>query len=379
MGVFRDEREAAMARVEELERENAALKAVAQERAGPPRARRRLFPLVLGVVMAAGALGGVFAWLFMARAAPPPREGALVRLGFQVERAGPRAVLGVTAVSDGVWAVGEGGWIGFRSERGWQTVPSGTEATLRAVTQSSAGQVFAVGARGTIVRFDSDARRWVPETSGVTEDLRAIACNTMEACVIAGARGVLLLSNGSRATPRQWERVATVVTADLAGVTFYNGGTFAAVVGGGGVVLRVADGAAVVQASGTDVDLYGVATDGNELLAVGAQGTVLRASTGSDAPWRVERIAGASFRTVGVARVEVDWGGGGSMGTSLLLVGDGASAWVPTPTSYPTPEPFLAVSLPSNGPWVSTTNQGTPGSRALLGSATGEVALSNGR
>jgi hypothetical protein len=75
----------------------------------------------------------------------------------------------------------------------WRVVSTNTLATLFAVAQTSDHVVWAVGAGGTVLRFDAAQGQWSDVPSGVTTNLNAIAVTAEDELVVAGDRGTLLI------------------------------------------------------------------------------------------------------------------------------------------------------------------------------------------
>jgi len=323
---FRDEEEAALQRVERLEREVAELRAAlaaAHRGPGPRVGGRPTVGLVLGVICAATVTGIVAARLPTAgeraaavATAPPARtdaqwrplttsartlraavavgstvvlggEGSLLRFGGAggTEDDGDDAIPAHWPIIHGIggqrghlYAVGERGSIlAEGSGRAWTPEPAPPFGELRAVT--AAGEdAWAVGVGGIILRRARG--RWVPEESGTTRDLDGIARNP-DGVYAVGASGTILVQRPGRAT---WVEEPSGVAADLLAAFQQDGAVYA--VGKGGAIVRRARDGWVREASGTLHDLYAVGGDGQAIFAVGAAGTILR-SAGAGV-WRGE-------------------------------------------------------------------------------------------
>lgn len=71
-----------------------------------------------------------------------------------------------------VWAVGARGTIVHYDGTAWKIVPSGTHVDLTCVSGTSGSDVWAVGARGTLLHFDGAT--WSPKTSPTTQPLSGV-------------------------------------------------------------------------------------------------------------------------------------------------------------------------------------------------------------
>ncbi len=87
--------------------------------------------------------------------------------------AGTGRLYAVHAVSAGdVFAVGDGGTILRRHDTAWTALPSGTTHNLRGVWGASASDVWAVGEAGTVLHFTGST--WDPVPGVSTTDINAI-------------------------------------------------------------------------------------------------------------------------------------------------------------------------------------------------------------
>jgi hypothetical protein len=93
------------------------------------------------------------------------------------------------------WIVGAGGASHRLIETGWERVPTGTTATLRAVLQEG-DAALAVGDGGTILR--SAGARWSAVPSGTDMTLRAVAIVGPTTAWIVGDRGTVLELSGDQ-------------------------------------------------------------------------------------------------------------------------------------------------------------------------------------
>ena len=297
---FRNERDAALERVGRLEEENARLRARLE---GPRRTRGRLRARLIVLAACAFALLGLAHAVRVIRPLVEARLEArrwarareMVRMDWTDEDAGTHNALhGAWSGARGTYAVGDRGTILFRDTTGaWSRQPSGTTENLYAVDAGLTYDVqdgvaaFAVGAHGTILRYDGATRAWVSEWSGTTETLRSVAVIAWYAFA-AGDHGTLL-----RRDTGVWTPIDTKTKADLRalyapldegdtpGHTLYVAGT-------GGTILYLDNhfsGVVSAQRSGTDADLDAIGGLGDTVVAGGAAGTLVMGSRDSTVPW----------------------------------------------------------------------------------------------
>lgn len=103
-------------------------------------------------------------------------------------------LFGVAASGSAIWLVGAHGAAYRPVSSGWERVPTGTDATLRAVAIPAQGTAIAAGDGGTLLRWDGGA--WSALESGTTSDLRAAAA-VGEGVWVVGDRGTLLAVVGT--------------------------------------------------------------------------------------------------------------------------------------------------------------------------------------
>lgn len=94
-----------------------------------------------------------------------------------------------------IFAVGAGGTILHYDGARWAAMPSGTTSDLYSVWGSAPGDVYAVGALGTILHYDGAA--WAPMSSGVTNWLRGIWGSSARDVFTVDASGTILHYDGS--------------------------------------------------------------------------------------------------------------------------------------------------------------------------------------
>ncbi len=191
---------------------------------------------------------------------------------------------------------------------------------------------------GGLVLLSSDATTWTAEVSGTTQNLYAIASNSLNLNVAVGANGTIISSvDGVTWTPA----TNSGTTRDLYAVTYaaYGSGLWLAV-GAGGAMVQSTDGLTWTSvASNTLADLRsiaygtqlltsttGVTTATSQFVVVGAAGSVLSSTDG--ATWSTQTLTGAgnlNAVTYGAQYVAVGAGG------KIFISADGAS-WTATTT-----------------------------------------------
>lgn len=136
----------------------------------------------------------------------------------------------------------------YKPEVGWDSLPSGTAYALHGLAWPASNAAWAVGGRGTIIRFDGSAFQQDPASEKLTTAaLFGVAFSSARRGYAVGANGAILKYDGVR-----W-------TKDPAH-------------------LRV-----------TDRDLYAIDSSGDEFVAVGSEGTLLVNRAGS---WVREDVSG---------------------------------------------------------------------------------------
>lgn len=210
---------------------------------------------------------------------------------------------------------------------------------------TAASPVFAVGAKGTIVRFDGTA--WTAQVSGTTQKLNGVWGSAPADVWAVGAGGTILHYDGAA-----WSPSGSGVSTTLEDVS----GTSASdvwAVGEGGVVLHY-DGSTWSRAtSGTSNDVYGVwAASPGAAWAVATGSQVLRWN-GSD--WALESTPlppGEALTAVGGSSASDVWAGG-SRGWVAHF--DGA-AWTARPV--PSGDWVRGLSAPRDGEAWATSSAG---------------------
>jgi hypothetical protein len=299
--LYRDEVQAAHHRINGLERErdilegrNAALRAYIRK-----RARWQVAWLASGI--AVGAFIVAIA-VVLARPRPPRAVTSAVRAVASPTVTAPpiwSLVPGFEAITDAAlssgdsYAVGPGGVLwrrGSDPELPWTRETSGTRQDLLSILALSS-HVVAVGRGGTMVVLDRTGTRWVSATGAHVDwiptwhgrsDLfavRWVGDETTGFIFAVGAKGTILRE---LAVDDAFVQEPTPTRSDLFDVCGDGSDHYA--VGEGGTILHWAGRAAVVEdwnakwtvdASPTKSDLFAVWCDGKDAYAVGAGGVVL--------------------------------------------------------------------------------------------------------
>ena len=103
----------------------------------------------------------------------------------------------VAADIENLWAVGAKGTILHTFDGGttWQSQNSGTDVRLTSIAFNDAQNGLAVGAGGTILRTSDGGSNWISEESGTTEDLTAVAVDGDIKAIAVGSSGTVALSD----------------------------------------------------------------------------------------------------------------------------------------------------------------------------------------
>ena len=141
-----------------------------------------------------------------------------------------RAHYPVQSSASDVWAVGAAGTIlRWTPAIGWSMSPSPTTQQLDAVWGSARDDVWAVGKAGTIVHWNGTA--WASSASGTSAELRSVHGSSATNVWAVGDGGTILQWNG-----QAWTNVASGTTNTLYGV--WANGSNAWAVGVVGLVLQ---------------------------------------------------------------------------------------------------------------------------------------------
>jgi hypothetical protein len=312
---FRDDLGAARQRQEDLERENAELRAElekerkvrdaerearAKERPATAPLPRWLF-LVLGATVLSSGLSAF--WLSrrdepqpLGAVTPPPVQtgdpGATASVGFTAPpptTPAPAATAawspvalpekvplhGLAAGLDVVYAVGDRGTIlrRHRSEDVWTKESSATAVSLRSVAVLGE-RVMACGDDGTIVTLPNQSTTsFHPRPSGTKKTLRAIAMSSFGVLAV-GDEGTIV--RGSWIVDDALTIAKSPTTKTLRGICSGLGDSW--VVGDGGTLLHVTLTGIEVVESGTTENLNAVECDMSKVVAVGDHGVVTQRS-----------------------------------------------------------------------------------------------------
>ncbi len=309
---FRDDLGAARQRQEDLERENADLRAELDkerdarakernERRAPAPLPRWIFAVLGATVLGSGLISYVASRRSAPELPPPPptaqaigEPNTLPTVGFT---APPATATGSAAAHPNDWAsvqlpeqvplhaiasgldvlyaVGDRGTIlrRHRAEDVWTKETSATTANLRAVSVMG-GRVMACGDDGTIVALpDQATTAFHVRPSGTKKTLRAIAMTSF-GLVAVGDEGTLV--RGNWIADDALAPVKSPTTKTLRGVCSGLGDSW--VVGDAGTLLHVTLTGIEVVDSGTTENLNAIACDSSKVLAVGDHGTVVQRS-----------------------------------------------------------------------------------------------------
>lgn len=214
-----------------------------------------------------------------------------------------------------VLVVGDRGAVSRLRQITWERETTPTTERLNAAWVAESGRAWAVGDRGTILRFDpaQPSPAWTAVTSGTTERLNAIWGAADGTLFVVGDRGTILRFDGTSFTS-----MASGTTRDLNAVWGLNATTVVAVGDGGTALGTLGLGWAPLQ-TGTASDLHGVWGFGlTSTFAVGGGGTLLRfdGAKFTDASPTVDgqRLTTRTLRAV--------WG---AVPGNLFAVGDGGT------------------------------------------------------
>lgn len=140
------------------------------------------------------------------------------------------------------------------------------EGALNGVWGNNADTVWAVGAGGTVLKWNGKA--WAAQPSGTTQDLYSVGGSAADAVWAVGASGTILRWDGIA-----WSSLPSGTLASLYGV-WSSDANNAWAVGTGGTILRWNGKAWSSLPSGTTEHLYSVwGSDANNIWAVGDYGT----------------------------------------------------------------------------------------------------------
>jgi photosystem II stability/assembly factor-like uncharacterized protein len=195
------------------------------------------------------------------------------------------------------WVVGNGGFIARcagTNNNDWVRQGSGvTTQNLTHVHFADANSGWVTGENGTILRTTNGGADWTVLSSGTTQTLNAVFAVDDDSVFAAGAAGTLLKTRSGGGV--------TTSSSNLNAVYFR--GDTGYVVGEGGTSLRTANGGITWTAlTGSSQNLYAtfVSPSGNNVYAVGAQGTYMTSSNANFASTWDIRSSGTTQTLRGV-------------------------------------------------------------------------------
>ncbi len=220
---------------------------------------------------------------------------------------------GTTVQLNGVWgsnasnifAVGASGTIRRYNGSAWSTSTSGTTVQLKSIWGSNASNVFAVGASGTIRKYNGTS--WSAMTSGITglfpPSLNGVWGSSASNVFAVGASGTILKYNGT-----SWSKMTSGITVQLNSVWGSNASNVFAV-GASGNIRRYNGSAWSTMTSGTTQNLWAVwGTASNDVFAAGANGVVLHYN-------------GSAWNTMSNSATAILYGVWGSSGDNVFAAG----------------------------------------------------------
>ncbi len=150
----------------------------------------------------------------------------------------------------------------------WLPQSSGTTENLRAIWAANATNLWAVGDNGTILKGDGTI--WTAQTSGTAHHLRAVWGTSPTNLWAVGDNGTILKGDGMT-----WAAQTSGTTNPLRGI-WGSSGTNVFTVGDGGTILRCTNGTTwATSTSGITTQLRALhGSDANNIWAVGASGVV---------------------------------------------------------------------------------------------------------
>lgn len=218
------------------------------------------------------------------------------------------------------------------------TAPDAATRTLVADLRLSAGQVWAVGNNGTILRWNGTA--WTASASGTTEDLNGIHCASANACWAVGDNGEIRFWNGS-----SWSGQSSGTTRELLSVSCEPDDPASCVASGGttgvllfffpysiGIVQRW-NGISWSDSVDTGIHLFsndrrylGTACATGACYATAGTGSIIRYNGAwtDDASGTLHAMNGIDCTSAGDC-----WAVGANSGTSWNLDQRNAGAWTP--------------------------------------------------
>ena len=152
----------------------------------------------------------------------------------------------------------------------WVPQTSGSTENLRAIWAADATNLWAVGDNGTILK--GDGTNWTAQTSGTSQHLRAVWGSSATNLWAVGDGGTILKGDGTN-----WTAQTSGTTNALRGIWGVSA-TNVFAVGDGGIILRSTNGTSWASTASTTTNqlraVHGV--DASNVYAVGASGTILK-------------------------------------------------------------------------------------------------------
>lgn len=232
------------------------------------------------------------------------------------------------------WAVSDSGWIYKTSDSGTTWIPqaSGIPNDLNSVWFTSTSNGSIVGDGGAILRTTNGGTNWIARASGVTTNLRYVNFATAVKGYAVGDAGVLLktldggntwtdISGGwfSQTSPGSENLNATHFTSEAEGYA----------VGAQGTILRTTNSGSTwtAQNSGTSNTLLGVhAYSSTNAVAVGAGGVIRRTTNAGGSTWStISSGVTTELRDVHFATSSYGWAVGED--GVIRRSGNGGSSW----------------------------------------------------
>jgi hypothetical protein len=214
---------------------------------------------------------------------------------------GPTALFGLSATD--VWAIAQAGRIvHFDASRTWNEVVAGADASSGApsglpsgIWQVGAKALWITGLYNQIYLYDGGALVPIPNTGAPPSDgLLGVWGSATNDLWAVGKNGAILHGDGTG-----WTRVASPTTNTLRAVSGSTADDVWAV-GDAGTILHWNGVAWTAVPSNTSADMRAVWATVGYVVAVGAQGTVLAANTGSGGSGFVAQPSGATATLSGV-------------------------------------------------------------------------------
>lgn len=260
-------------------------------------------------------------------------------------------VYGVTAVQGSVVTVGEAGLVARRSPESflWQLEASGTDATLRAITHRSNGELIAVGDSSTILHYTPETG-WTEANSAGSVSLRSVWASAggegLDGAMAVGSKGSLYRYAGDSWVTEQ------IAAGDVVLNAVFGAGEVRFAAGTDGTISVKKNANASWQGATSNLqgswNLRGLAgTAEDDVKAFGDHGSIV-AFDGDK--WSVEYVAGPG-------NVTVDLSAG-----LVASAEDGSSLWMGLAFDGG------GLTFDGNG-WVDMMTRPKSGLRALNGAA----------